>query len=94
MITPEAVPFPHRLLGWRSHPESDNQPADWIIEQPDFLSEGKNAQGNPTASSLSVSTGICICGAGLAVADPGNNRVLLWNLSSLVYQIAFMLDNA
>lgn len=68
----------HRLLGWRSHPQFDNQPADWIIGQPDFFSEGKNAKGNPTASTLSVPTGICICGEGLAVADAWNHRVLIW----------------
>ncbi|MFB2880259.1 hypothetical protein [Floridanema aerugineum] len=68
----------HRLLGWRSHPQSDNQPADWIIGQPDFFSEGKNSNGNPTASTLSVPTGICICGEGLAVADAWNHRVLIW----------------
>ena len=68
----------HRLLGWRQLPESDGQPADWVIGQPDFNSEGQNAKGKPTAATLSVPTGICLCGEGLAVADAWNHRVLIW----------------
>ncbi|MFM7371794.1 MAG: hypothetical protein ACKO2Z_29210, partial [Sphaerospermopsis kisseleviana] len=30
----------HRVLGWRNLPMEDNQPADLIIGQPDFFSEG------------------------------------------------------
>lgn len=68
----------HRLLGWRDLPQSDGQPADWVIGQPDFNSEGQNAKGSPTATTVSVPTGICACGEGLAVADAWNHRVLIW----------------
>ncbi|ACK70244.1 NHL repeat containing protein [Gloeothece citriformis PCC 7424] len=68
----------HRLLGWRNRPQVDGQPADWIIGQPDFNHEGQNAKGQPTANTLSVPTGICLCGEGLAVADAWNHRVLIW----------------
>jgi len=68
----------HRLLGWRELPLSDGQPADWIIGQQDFHQEGQNAKGTPHAATVSVPTGICPCGPGLAVADAWNHRVLIW----------------
>ena len=69
----------HRLLGWRSLPANDGQPADWIIGQPDFNQEGQNAKGDPTASTVAVPTSICPCGEGMAVADAWNHRVLIWD---------------
>jgi len=69
----------HRLLGWRSLPTFDGQPADWVIGQPDFSSEGQNAKGDPTASTVAVPTGICACGEGMAVGDAWNHRVLIWH---------------
>ncbi|WP_143467633.1 hypothetical protein [Leptolyngbya ohadii] len=68
----------HRLLGWRSMPQTDHQPADWVIGQPDFQREGQNAKGQPGRATVSVPTGICGCGNGLAVADAWNHRVLIW----------------
>lgn len=68
----------HRLLGWRSPPTADGQPADWIIGQPDFNHEGQNAKGVPTANTVAAPTGICPCGEGMAVADAWNHRVLIW----------------
>ncbi|MEM8605262.1 MAG: hypothetical protein AAGF24_15690 [Cyanobacteria bacterium P01_H01_bin.121] len=69
----------HRLLGWRSLPMTDGQPADWVIGQPDFEQEGPNAKGETTAISVATPTGICACGAGMAVADAWNHRVLIWH---------------
>ncbi|WP_051039181.1 hypothetical protein [Nostoc sp. PCC 7524] len=69
----------HRLLGWRNLPTRDNQPADWVIGQPDFDHEGQNAKGTPGRNTFSVPTGICVCGEGLAVADAWNHRVLIWH---------------
>ncbi len=69
----------HRLLGWRNLPTKDNQSADWVIGQPDFDREGQNAKGTPGGATLSVPTGICACGEGLAVADAWNHRILIWN---------------
>ncbi|OUL34706.1 hypothetical protein [Nostoc sp. 106C] len=68
----------HRLLGWRNLPTKDSQSADWVIGQPDFYHEGQNAKGTPGRATLSVPTGICACGEGLAVADAWNHRVLIW----------------
>jgi hypothetical protein len=69
----------HRLLGWPALPERDAQPASWLIGQPDFSHEGRNARGEVTAASLNVPTGVCACGDGLAVADAWNHRVLVWH---------------
>jgi NHL repeat len=70
----------HRLLGWRRLPEVDEAPADWVIGQPSFADEGRNGRGPVHAASFNVPTGIARFGeAGLAVADPWNHRVLLWN---------------
>ncbi len=68
----------HRLLGWRNLPISDNQPADWVIGQPNFNSEGQNGKGKVGRNTLNVPTGICGCGEGLVVADAWNHRVLIW----------------
>ena len=68
----------HRLLGWARVPGGDDVPADWVIGQPDFTREGRNAKGPPHAATLNVPTGICGLGEGLAVADAWNHRVLVW----------------
>lgn len=68
----------HRLLGWRQCPREDGIAADWVIGQPDFYSEGRNAKSNPGPATLNVPTGIAAYGSGLAVADAWNHRVLIW----------------
>ncbi|AFY99571.1 NHL repeat containing protein [Calothrix sp. PCC 6303] len=69
----------HRLLGWENIPIQDNQPADWIIGQVDFESEGQNGNRGVDNNTFNVPTGICHCGEGLAVADAWNHRVLIWH---------------
>jgi len=68
----------HRLVGWRTCPHATNTPADWVIGQPDFRSEGRNAKGSPSAATLNVPTGMTAYGQGLVVADAWNHRVLIW----------------
>jgi len=68
----------HRLLGWARRPEHDHQSADWLIGQPDFAREGRNAKGAVSPYTLNVPTGLAACGDGLAVADAWNHRVLIW----------------
>jgi hypothetical protein len=68
----------HRLLGWARVPEVDNAPADALFGQPDFGSEGRNAKRPVGQGTLNVPTGVCAFGAGLAVADAWNHRVLIW----------------
>ncbi|NOT46767.1 MAG: hypothetical protein HOP17_03315, partial [Acidobacteria bacterium] len=56
----------HRLLGWKKLPTEDNAPADFVIGQPDFYHEGRNAKGEVSAFSLNVPTGVTACGDGLS----------------------------
>ncbi len=68
----------HRLLGWKKLPTTDNSDADFVIGQPDFYHEGRNAKSEINAYSLNVPTGVTACGKGLAVADAWNHRILIW----------------
>ena len=72
----------HRVLGWHCLPEADGAPADLLLGQPTFDREGRNAGGSTSALTMNVPTGLCACGpdgAGLAVADAWNHRVLVWH---------------
>lgn len=71
----------HRLLAWAAAPFIDDTPANWVIGQPDFLHEGRNAKGSPGPATFNVPTGITPCGKGLAVADAWNHRILIWHQS-------------
>ncbi len=68
----------HRLLGWCEAPNEDHAPADFLIGQPNFSREGRNAKGDVSATTLNVPTGIAANDGVLAVADAWNHRVLLW----------------
>lgn len=68
----------HRLLGWSRLPHADNVPADFVIGQPDFVSEGRNAKGMVGPATLNMPTGVASNGQMLAVADAWNHRVLIW----------------
>lgn len=68
----------HRLMVWRRRPTVDHQPADFLIGQPDFAREGRNAKGEPNAATFNVPTGIAASPEFLAVADAWNHRVLIW----------------
>jgi hypothetical protein len=69
----------HRLLIWRGTPQADFAPADLVMGQPDFVSEGRNAKTTLGAVTLNVPTGVAIGAGVLAVADAWNHRVLLWH---------------
>lgn len=68
----------HRLLMWNEVPKKDSTPADLVIGQPDFFSEGRNGKGPVGAATLNVPTGIAAGDGVLAVADAWNHRVLIW----------------
>jgi len=69
----------HRLLIWRNRPRVDSTPADLVVGQPDFNSEGRNAKGEPGPATLNVPTGIAASAGVLAVADAWNHRILIWH---------------
>ena len=69
----------HRLLIWTKPPSQDHIPADFLIGQPDFKHEGRNAKGDVTSSTLNVPTGVAANNDVLAIADAWNHRVLIWH---------------
>ncbi|MCC7442082.1 MAG: NHL repeat-containing protein [Bdellovibrionales bacterium] len=68
----------NRVLIWNSLPQTNGQPADLVLGQPDFTSATAN-NGGLNGAALSSPTAVCSDGTRLYVADTGNNRVLLWN---------------
>ena len=66
-----------RLLVW-SDPSETGQPADLVLGQHDFSTRDENAGGEVTAMSMRWPHGACWWNGHLALADSGNNRVMLW----------------
>lgn len=52
--------------------------AAWLTGQPDFASKGDNRWSMPARDSLCWPYGLSARGTTVAVADSGNNRVLIW----------------
>lgn len=68
----------HRLLIWRGLPDTDHAPADVVLGQPDFFSEGPAAGGRGPANGLHLPTGVLVAEGRLYVADAWHHRVLVW----------------
>lgn len=69
----------NRVLIWNSIPTTNNQPADLVLGQPNFVSSTPN-NGGISASTLNSPRGITVNAAQqLFVSDSGNNRILIWN---------------
>jgi NHL repeat-containing protein len=69
----------HRVLLWRTAPARDAAPADLVIGQPDFESEGRNGRTGPGDATVNVPTGVALERDLLVVADAWNHRVLVWH---------------
>ena len=69
----------NRVLVWNSIPTTNFAPADFVLGQPDFISNTANAGGNPAANTLSAPRGITGDGRRLLVADGSNHRILIWD---------------
>jgi hypothetical protein len=67
----------NRVLLWDTVP-ADGRPADHVLAQPTFDANGENRWSAVTHDSLCWPYGICLDGDRLAVADSGNNRIMLW----------------
>lgn len=67
-----------RLLIWDEISEN-GQPADLVLGQRDFGSRDENAGGGVSAMSMRWPHQITLWQGHLAVADAGNNRVMLWD---------------
>ncbi len=74
-----------RVLIWNAFPTANFQPADVVLGQPDFttrFANGASTRGEmraPTARTFQAARYVHSDGTSLAVADLGNNRVLIWS---------------
>lgn len=67
----------NRVLIWNSMPTTNGQPANVVIGQPNFTSNGTSIP--PTATSLRGPEGVWLAGGKLYVADTQDNRILIYN---------------
>lgn len=67
----------NRVLIWNSIPTANGQPADVVVGQPNFTSNGTSSP--PTATSLRGPSGVWLAGGKLYIADSLDNRVLIYN---------------
>ncbi len=68
----------HRVLIWHSMPTADGAPADVVIGQPDFSSEGPAAACGDTERGLNLPTGVAVLDGDLVVADAWHHRLLAY----------------
>ncbi|MDZ4802060.1 MAG: hypothetical protein SGI92_28220 [Bryobacteraceae bacterium] len=72
----------NRVLVWLTLPSRNGQPADVVIGQPDFKTNGINFGGGgqtPSAKGLRSPQGLLIQDGKLYIADTQNNRVVIFN---------------
>jgi hypothetical protein len=69
----------HRVLIWHTFPQWDGAPADVVLGQPDFGSEGPNVAGTDAVRGLNLPTGVAVIDGRLVVADAWNHRILAWD---------------
>ncbi len=69
----------HRVLIWND-PDGieDHRPADIVLGQPGFETEGAQAAGRGPANGMRLPTGVVIHNGALVVADAWNHRLLVW----------------
>ncbi|MBW7881923.1 MAG: NHL repeat-containing protein [Caldilineaceae bacterium] len=68
----------HRVLIWHGLPEDDGAPAQVVLGQPDFTTEGPAAGGRGQQGGLYMPTGVGLINGRLFVADAWHHRVLVW----------------
>jgi hypothetical protein len=69
----------HRLLIWHGIPAENGTPADVVLGQPDFSSEGAAAGGTSVVGGLHLPTAVAVVQGHLVVADAWHHRVLVWD---------------
>jgi hypothetical protein len=68
----------NRVLFWESAPTESGAPAEEVMGQSDFASNGENQWKKLTRDTLCWPYGVHASGDGIAIADSGNNRVMIW----------------
>jgi hypothetical protein len=72
----------NRILLWDRGPVTGRQPgASIVLGQEDFAANGENRWSAVTPGSLCWPYGLSLSSGLLAVADSGNNRVVIWRRS-------------
>jgi len=69
----------HRALIWHGHPTETGAPADVVLGQRNFYSEGPKSAGSSIASGLFLPTASGVWEGRLFVADAWHHRILVWN---------------
>ncbi|MGH9623510.1 MAG: hypothetical protein ACRD6B_25180 [Bryobacteraceae bacterium] len=69
----------HRVLVWNSLPESDDQPADAVLGQPDFATA--DAPEGPDAETIGDPVALASDGTNLFVADSTYHRILMFSVA-------------
>ncbi len=70
----------NRILLWDEIPSGSTAPADHVLGQPDFASNGENRWDQVLDDTLCWPYGLCLHRGRLAIADSGNNRVMIWQV--------------
>ncbi len=68
----------HRVLIWHDLPHSDGQPADVVLGQRDFESEGPGCGSGDPRRGMYLPTGVIVVDGRLLVADAWHHRILVW----------------
>jgi hypothetical protein len=68
-----------RILVWNSVPTTSGTPADFVLGQLNLYRNDYNSSYVTSAEKLAGPSGLGTNGTNLIVADPDNNRVLIWN---------------
>ncbi len=70
----------HRVLVWNNIPTSNNQPADYVLGEPNLTTAPANTVADlpPQANNLFSPVSVTSDGQHLFVTDLGHNRVLIW----------------
>lgn len=75
----------NRILVWTTFPTTDQEPADFVFGQADFVSSQANQGGACSGSTLNLPNSLLIVSNTLIASDGSNDRILLWhNLSALL----------
>ncbi|MBX3256268.1 MAG: hypothetical protein KF862_19175 [Chitinophagaceae bacterium] len=70
----------YRVLYWKNWKDALNKKAAIILGQPDLKNNGQNQfRLTPAAHTLNWCYDACFIKNGIAIADTGNSRILLWN---------------
>ncbi len=71
----------NRILFWRGLPDETFRPADAVIGQKNFDENGENRWDAVGRDTLCWPYGLHLHRNRLAIADSGNNRVMIWEMS-------------